>query len=160
MTDTLPVSAEKPARFVPSPELIADLKVAEGLRLKAYRDTVDIWTVGYGHAHVLPGTVWTQAQADAELLEDIAQAAAQCDAHLPWWRSLCPVRQDALVELMFNLGWGDGKRGLSTFTNSLAKLRAGNFVGASAGLLLSKWSDQVGARAERIAAQIRTGVRR
>ena len=46
------------------PILISDLKRDEGLRLTAYKDTVGVWTVGYGHAHVAPGTVWTQEQAD------------------------------------------------------------------------------------------------
>lgn len=163
MTDTLPVSAEKLARFVPSPELIADLKVAEGLRLRAYRDTLGIYTVGYGHAHVPAGTVWTKAQADAALLGDIGEAVALCDARIPWWRTLCKVRQETLLELMFNMGWDNPRtpklEGLSSFVNTLAAVKAGDYDRAAAGLLASRWATQVKGRANRIAAQIRAGVR-
>ena len=33
------------------------LKVDEGCKLTAYKDTRNIWTIGYGHAFVAPDTV-------------------------------------------------------------------------------------------------------
>lgn len=40
-----------------SPEQRKRTKVEEGLRLDAYKDTVDIWTIGYGHAATNPRPV-------------------------------------------------------------------------------------------------------
>ncbi len=41
---------------------------AEGCRLTAYRDSGGVWTNGYGNTHgVVPGSIITQQQADADL---------------------------------------------------------------------------------------------
>ena len=135
--------------------LIDDLKRDEGCRLTAYKDTVGVWTVGYGHAHVAPGTVWTQAQADSALDADIAIAVHDLDFRLPWWRKLDDVRQDVLAEMAFNLG----VEGLLGFHNTLALVEAGNYAAASGGLLASRWAKQVGARATRLAAMMKSGAR-
>ena len=138
-----------------TPLLIEDLKRDEGCRLTAYKDTLGVWTVGYGHAHVAPGTVWTQAQADSALDADIAIAVHDLDFRLPWWRKLDDVRQDVLAELAFNIG----VEGLLGFHNTLAFVEAGNYAAASGGLLASKWARQVGARATRLAAMMKSGAR-
>jgi lysozyme len=52
------------------------------------------------------------------LAEDVAKAEALFDAHAPWWRSLNDARQDVMVNLCFNMGWGDGSHGLSSFRNT------------------------------------------
>ena len=65
------------------------------------------------------------------------------------------VRQDVMVELVFNMGIGT----LSTFVNTLRAVEAHNWPMASAGLLASKWAGQVGARATRLAAMMKTGAR-
>jgi lysozyme len=142
-----------------TPHLADDLRRDEGCLLKAYQDTLGIWTIGVGHAHVAPGTVWTQAQADGALKRDIRHAAGLLDANVPWWRELNDARQDVLANLCFNMGWGDGSHGLSSFHNTLAAIRAGQFDHAAAGLLTSKWAGQVHGRATRLAEQMRSGVR-
>lgn len=139
--------------------LADDLKRDEGCKLKAYKDTLDIWTVGVGHAHVAPGTVWTQAQADEQLALDILSAEVELDRHIPWWRQLSDERQDVMVNLCFNMGWGDGSRGLSSFHNTLRLIDVGDFEGAASGLLHSQWATQVHDRSTRLAEQLRTGVR-
>jgi lysozyme len=144
-----------------TPFLAADLKHDEGCELAAYLDTKGIWTVGVGHAHVPEGTIWTQAQCDAALSADIAKAVGLLDQHCaPWWRGLNDARQDVLAMLCFNMGWGDGAHGLSSFHNTLQALRLGEYAGAARGLLSSKWAADVrAARANRLATQLRTGVR-
>lgn len=142
-----------------TPHLAEDLKRDEGCKLEAYRDTLNIWTVGVGHAHVEPGTVWTQAQCDEALEQDIAKAVALLDAHLPWWRTLNDARQDVAVMLTFNMGWGDGAHGLSSFKHTLEAIRLGLYSAAAEGLLASKWAGQVKGRALRLATQLRTGER-
>jgi lysozyme len=138
-----------------TPQLVDDLKRDEGLRLDAYRDTRGVWTIGYGHAGVAPGTTWTLDEADAQLAVDIAATAAELDERLPWWRGLDDVRQDVLCEMAFNLG----VEGLLGFTGALRRIRAGDYAMASAQMLLSAWAGQVGARARRLAAMMKTGAR-
>jgi lysozyme len=141
--------------------LAADIARDEGCRLCAYQDTLGVWTVGYGHAHVPPGTVWTQAQADDQLAADIARAAGLLDAHIPWWRGLADPRQDVLANMTFNLGWlsRDGRRGLGAFHTTLALIKAGDYAAAAAHMLSLPWAHQVGARAARLSAQMRSGQR-
>lgn len=141
------------------PQLIADLKRDEGLRLTAYKDTVGVWTIGYGHAHVQPGTVWTEAQAEAALKQDVLEHNAKLAAALPWVNQLDPVRRRVLQNMAFNLGVGSAEAGsgLLGFRNTLEYVRTGQYEKAAAGMLASKWAKQVKGRAVRLAEQMRTG---
>ncbi|MGC1307903.1 MAG: lysozyme [Phormidesmis sp.] len=50
------------------------IKSFEGLRLKAYRDAVGIWTIGYGTTRgVKPGMQISEAQAEQFLQQDLAR---------------------------------------------------------------------------------------
>lgn len=137
----------------PDPELIAQLKIDEGCRLTAYKDTVGVWTVGYGHAHVAPGTVWTQAKAEAVLISDVTEHNALLAEKLPWIATLDPVRRRVLQNMAFNLGIA----GLLGFKNTLEYVRTGQYDDAARNMLASKWARQVGDRAVRLAKQMRTG---
>lgn len=141
------------------PQLIADLKRDEGLVLKAYQDTVGVWTIGYGHAHVQPGTVWTQEQAEAALRQDVAKHNKELDEALPWAIRLDPVRRRVLQNMAFNLGLGSAVtgKGLLGFKNTLEFVRTGQYDRAADGMLASKWAKQVKGRADRLAQQMRTG---
>ena len=142
-----------------TPFLADDLKHDEGCRLTAYRDTLGVWTIGVGHAHVAEGTAWTATECDAQLAADIVHAEALLDAHAAWWRDLDDPRQDVMVNLCFNMGWGDGTRGLSSFKATLRSIEAGDYGKAAEGLLASRWATEVHGRATRLAVQLRTGVR-
>lgn len=133
--------------------LLPDLKRDEGCRLSAYQDTLGIWTVGYGHAHVAPGTVWTQAQADAQLANDVAHTEASLDVQLPWWRDLDDIRQDVIANMGFNMGVAT----LCQFRNTLAAVQRHDWQAAHDGMLASLWARQVGNRAVRLADQMLTG---
>lgn len=137
----------------PDPELIAQLKIDEGCRLTAYKDTVGVWTVGYGHAHVQPGTVWTQEQAEAQLKQDVLEHNAKLAARIPWITQLDPVRRRVLQNMAFNLGVD----GLLGFKNTLEYVRTGDYAKAADGMMASKWAKQVKGRADRLAQQMRTG---
>ena len=60
-----------------------------------------------------------------------------------------------MVELAFNMGVGT----LSTFVHTLEAVRTGRWDDAAAGLMASRWAGQVGARAARLAAMMKTGAR-
>ena len=139
-----------------TPMLFDDLERDEGLRLSAYRDTVGRWTIGYGHAEgVVAGEVWSLQEAQTTLNEDVGRSVAGLDHALAWWRTLDDVRQDALVEMGFNMGVAT----LLTFTHALKYLESGDWANASAAFLLSKWAGQVGRRAQRLAFMVRHGAR-
>ncbi len=136
--------------------LHADIEADEGRRLKSYQDTVGIWTVGVGHAHVQPGCVWTDKQCDDALVDDVNNAVTALNRHLPWWHKLNDARQDVMVNMTFNMGIGT----LLTFKNTLSYIQAGRYEAAARGMLASKWARQVGKRARRLAEQMRTGIRK
>jgi len=81
------------------------IKSSEGLVLKAYNDAVGVLTIGYGStgAHVKPGMVITEAQAEELLRKDVARFEEAV-------RKLCPLTTqnqfDACVSLSFNIGEG------------------------------------------------------
>lgn len=137
--------------------LLGELMADEGCRLAAYQDTLGIWTIGYGHTgrEVHPGLVWSGPQAVQALQDDLEATLAGLDTALAWWRTLDDVRQDVLADMAFNLG----VHGLLEFAKTLADVKAGNYALASAEMLLSRWASEVGDRAERLAAMMKTGER-
>ena len=79
------------------------IKEFEGLRLQAYLCPAKVWTIGYGStgAHVKPGMVITEAQADKLLRDDLARFERAV-------AKTCPTATDnqfaAMVSLAFNVG--------------------------------------------------------
>lgn len=100
----------KPARQV-SPSGIALLKRLECKNgeadLKAYRDVRGTWTIGYGHTgpEVVPGLVWTLAQAEAALDIDLDKVEFAICKHVAYTQ-LNANQFDALALLLYNAGVG------------------------------------------------------
>ena len=131
--------------------LLAELERDEGFRAKPYKCTAGFNTVGIGRNLDARGITREEALFLAK--NDVELCKAQLDKHLPWWRMLDEVRQRVLINMAFNLGIN----GLLGFKNTLAAVKAKNWQAASQGMLGSKWADQVGARAQRLAKMMRTG---
>ena len=93
----------------PIPDLLPGfLKKAEGVRLRAYRDSAGVWTVGVGHTgpQVHAGVVWTGNQVDAALRQDIEVAARRL-AGVVKAKALLALSDHqyaALLSFVFNLG--------------------------------------------------------
>ena len=135
------------------PELVDQIKQDEGLRLTAYWDPIGkVWTVGYGHTgpDVTEGTVWTLAQAEAALAEDLNTAADEVDRAFPWAEGMGVVRWSVLVNMAFNMGL----ERLQEFHMALAAMQSGDFETAATQMLNSLWASQVGDRAKRLAQQM------
>ena len=82
------------------------IKEFEGLRLEAYRDSVGVPTIGYGHTHnVKMGDVITVETANRFLHED-ASNAENCVTRSFKEIELTQGQYDALVSFTFNLGCG------------------------------------------------------
>ncbi|OIN44497.1 lysozyme [Pseudomonas costantinii] len=93
-----------------SPNGIAVLKYFENCSLVAYPDPATggaPWTIGWGHTgpEVVPGLVWPQPQADAQLLVDLASREISVSCAVT--TSLSQGQFDALVDFVYNLGSGN-----------------------------------------------------
>lgn len=133
-----------------SDQLRAMLIRQEGLRLKPYTDSVGKLTIGVGRNLTDVGIL--EAEAYVMLDHDIFLATRDAQK-LPFFVNLDPVRQDVLVDMVFNLGLPR----LRGFVNMLAAMADGNWAEAANQMLDSKWATQVGNRAQELAAMIRTG---
>ncbi|WP_082478740.1 lysozyme [Methylobacterium sp. Leaf102] len=113
----------------------AVLIAREGRRLKAYRDSVGVWTIGIGHTSaagaplVTAGLTISAAECDAIFARDIRQYVAAVRKGL---KVTVPQHVfDALVSICFNIGPG-GFTG-STF---LKRINAGDMAGARDAILM------------------------
>ncbi|AGQ28770.1 muraminidase [Serratia liquefaciens ATCC 27592] len=122
---------------------ISLIKEFEGCRLKAYQDSVGVWTIGYGWTQpadgrkIGPGMVIDQARAERLLkcgLVQYEQGVNQLVKVI-----ITQGQFDALVSFAYNLGL----RSLSTST-LLRKLNAGDKQGAADEF--GKWVNAGGVR--------------
>ena len=127
------------------------LSLHEGRKKYPYEDTVGKLTIGVGHN--LTDNGLSDAVIDIVLEEDIAIAESELDRVLEVWRELGKVRQQVMVDMMFNLG----APGLMTFNRFRRALMLKDYDQASIEMLDSKWATQVGMRAARLAEMMRTG---
>lgn len=136
-----------------TPEGLAHLKDHEGFRSKPYLDTVGKTSIGYGRN--LSDVGISQREADFLLTDDIEKATAQCRSAFDWFDALDSVRQDAVVNLVFNMGL----EGLKTFHLFLAAMANKDWPQAAFQLWNSAWSRQVQkSRVDEITAAIEYGV--
>ena len=97
------------------------LKHFEGCELKAYQDSVGVWTIGYGHTKgIYEGLEITQSEAEKMLVDELPEYEGYItDKIVP---RLQQHDFDALVCWVYNLG----PTNLSSST-MLKKLNAGEF---------------------------------
>lgn len=131
------------------------LKREEGTVLSAYQDHLGYWTLGTGRLiDKRKGGGITAAEADYLLDNDISKYTAAVEQALPWARGLDEARKGVLLAMAFQMGVA----GVLGFKNTLEMVRKGNYKGAAAGLLASRWAQQTPARVQRMAKQMETGV--
>lgn len=146
------------------------IKKHEGVRLKVYKDSLGIPTVGVGfnlnrpdanavlasvgakHADVVAGKPLTDAQVDALLDKDLDACEKDLEALIPDIRSFPVEAQAVLMDLRFNLGGA----GLRRWPKTLASFRARDWKGAAQNIEDNKvWSSQVGKRSAENVALLR-----
>ena len=132
-------------------KMIAQLRLHEGERLKPYRCTAGKLTIGVGRN--LDDRGITSDESAYLLNNDIDSHWIELLEHLPWVETLDEVRQRVMLDMAFNLGIS----GLLTFRRTLGHIKAGDYALASSAMLESKWATQVGQRAKRLAAMMKTG---
>lgn len=134
-----------------NPYIVAMLKRDEGLRLKPYRCTAGKLTIGYGRN--LDDVGISEAEAEMLLANDIAKVEREAE-RFHWYAGLNDARKAVVLNMLFNLGASSFKG----FVNTIKAISAGDYDDAANRMLASKWAEQVGARAARLAQIMRTGV--
>ena len=123
----------------------------EGCRLRVYKDSRGIETIGVGRN--LRDKGLSQAEAEALLANDLLESTAAVMSDIPCAFRLDEIRRAVLVNMAFNLGIG----GLLKFTRMLTAVEAGDYDRAASEMMDSTWAKQVGQRADRLARQMQTG---
>ena len=131
--------------------LIEQLRLHEGVEHKPYVDTVGKTTIGVGRN--LDDVGLTDDEIDYLLDNDIHTVMSELDIWWDGWRELDEVRQRVLADMMVNMG----RPTLNKFENFHAALVDGNYEQASVEMLDSRWAEQVGQRAQRLAGMMATG---
>lgn len=107
----------------------------EGTKLKSYKDSVGIWTIGVGHTsaaglpNVTSGMTITKDESDDILSKDLKAVEKQVLSLVK-----VPLTQnqfDVLVSFVFNVGSGNFSK-----SSVLSKLNAKDYKGAAESLLL------------------------
>lgn len=129
------------------------VKVAEDFRSQPYRDSRGYLTIGYG-CLIDPsqGGGITKDEAEYILANRLRIAERECESLEPYG-DLSPVRQAVLIEMCFNMGLPK----LKGFKRMLSALVQQEYEYAASEMLASQWSGQVGARAVRLAEQMKSG---
>ena len=133
-------------------KLSDQLRIHEGVRSHFYRCTSGLATIGVGRC-IEEGSLGLSDDEIDYLLENDIKRCKQELIAFSWFMDLDAVRQDAMVNLCFNLGFSR----LSLFTNALGAMAEANYDLAAMEFLDSKWARQVGKRSEDVAHMIRTG---
>jgi lysozyme len=124
----------------------------EGFVSKPYEDTTGNITIGVGRN--LDSVGLSRDEVLYLLNNDIERCDRELRHNFRWYLTLCRVRQDAIINLCFNLGITK----LLTFKKALAAMEQEDFELAAEEFLDSKWAKQVGpTRSEDIAYMVSSG---
>jgi len=132
-------------------DLITQLIDHEGLKLFPYHCTADKLTIGVGRN--LEDRGISNDEAAYLLKNDIEIVERELLEAQPLVSMLDPVRQRVLVDMGFNLGTPT----LMKFSNMWAAIEDEDYHEAARQMMDSRWADQVGRRAERLAQAMSSG---
>tara|TARA_R110002167_G_scaffold2973_1_gene14438 strand:+ start:498 stop:911 length:414 start_codon:yes stop_codon:yes gene_type:complete len=131
---------------------IEDLLIKhEAMRLKPYECTAGDLTIGVGRN--LDSMGLSEDEVYYLLQNDIRRCEKELLKAFDWFAHLDTVRQDAMMDMCFNLGISR----LRGFEKALNAMEEGDYEEAAVEFLDSNWADQVGQRAITITNMIRTG---
>jgi lysozyme len=120
----------------------------------AYKCPEGYWTLGIGR-NIDPenGIGLSDEEVDFLLLNDINRVVKELEGQFNWFSSLNEARRDAMIDMCFNLGLPR----LKGFVKALAAMQDKNYEVAYVEFMDSRWSRQVGQRANRLCNMIRSG---
>ena len=135
-------------------KLIEMLKVHEGVETYAYKCSENKTTIGVGrNVDKAGGLGLSDDEVDYLLQNDIDRVILELDSEYDWFSDLDDVRQDAMVDISFNLG----QTRLRAFKKALSAMSEGDWDEAANQFMDSRWSEQVGIRAKNLTEMIRIG---
>ena len=134
-------------------ELIEMLKRHEGVRSHVYLCSAGYETIGVGRNIAESGLGLTEDEIDFLLINDITRVKQELTDSYFWFPALNDARQDAMVDICFNLGLTR----LRGFVKALEAMSREQFDIAADEFMDSRWSQQVGNRAVEVTEIIRTG---
>lgn len=123
----------------------------EGCKLKPYADVAGKITIGVGRNLTDKGL--STAEVTMLLDNDILECIADLMHTYSWFVTLDQVRQHAIIDMRFNLG----AAGFARFPNLIHALAVADYQDAARQMLASLWAQQVGHRADDLAAMMRNG---
>lgn len=131
--------------------LFTQLRLHEGVEHKPYKCTAGYLTIGVGRNIEERGL--SDDEIDYILNNDVNIATDELVATFDWYADLDPIRQRVVIDMVFNLGMPRFKQ----FKNMIAAIEAGDWMEASNQMMDSRWAEQVGLRASRLAEMMETG---
>ena len=133
-------------------KMIEQLVDHEGLELHPYEDSLGILTIGVGRNLEERGI--SEDEAFYLLANDIDIIWDELIKQHPIVEDLDDQRQMILLDMAFNMGVPR----LGKFKKMWAAIEDGDMIEASKQALDSRWADQVGRRAERLAERLTSGL--
>tara|TARA_Y100000814_G_scaffold438_1_gene610 strand:+ start:79 stop:513 length:435 start_codon:yes stop_codon:yes gene_type:complete len=133
--------------------LIEQLKRHEGVSAYCYKDINNLEHIGVGRNISKTGIGLSMEEIEYLLSNDILRCIKELSAEYQWFGSLDEVRQEAIINIFFNLG-ATKYRG---FKKANAAMEAADYKLAATEFLDSRWARQVGNRALELTDIIRTG---
>jgi lysozyme len=130
--------------------LFKQLRTHEGVEKFPYKCTAGYLTIGVGRNIEERGLL--DDEIDFLLDNDINIAIDEVAATYDWFFDLSEVRQRVIIDMVFNLGLPR----FAQFKNMIAAIEAEDFVQASNEMMDSRWAQQVGLRASRLAEMMET----
>lgn len=135
----------------------ADMLVRhEGLRLKRYKDTKGIDTIGVGH-NLVAAPTFEGRKIPSVIDKEFAMRLFQHDVEIheeelfdkaPWVMDLDTVRRDIFINMAFNMGTGKFPGGWPIFCR---QVRARDYASAAKNMRTTPWFRQVKSRGEELA---------
>lgn len=122
----------------------------EGIKLKPYRDTQGKTTIGVGRN--LDDDGISQGEAMMLLDKDIEDAFSHAEK-FHWFLDIDSVRQDVIVNMIFNLGTD----GFSKFQKMIAAIEREDYHQAASEMLNSAWATEVHERANELSGMMFSG---
>ena len=136
-----------------SNQLIDMLKRHEGVRSHVYLCSAGYETIAVGRNIAESGLGLSEDEIEYLLNNDIKRVREELEDNYFWFRALNEARQDAMIDICFNLGLTR----LRGFVKALEAMSREQFDIAADEFMDSRWSQLVGNRAVEVTEMIRTG---
>ena len=134
-------------------KLVEMIKRHEGVKSKVYLCSAGYETIAVGRNIAESGLGLSEDEIEYLLNNDIKRVREELEDTYFWFGALNEARQDAMVDICFNLGLTR----LRGFVKALEAMSREQFDIAADEFMDSRWATQVGNRAVEVTEIIRTG---